>query len=192
MTRRPSTSRPGFTLIEMIVVIIVIAIMASITMPRLTGNRNREFELVADQVSDLLMMYAQRESLGTKPVALWEDSSKRQLVLAILEQDEQDPTAQPIWVPDRFVRPVRLPDGVAIVDVQADGESIDITQSPLQTEPGKNRPVIAVILEGPNGVVTIALSSHALSPRKVYGENYLDYLGGPTDLDAAGRDREDW
>ena len=41
-------------------------------------------------------------------------------------------------------------------------------------------------------VVTVALPSHALAPIKVSGENYMDYLGGPVDLDAAGRDREDW
>ena len=60
MHRHYRPTRCGFTLIEMIVVIIVMAIMASLTLPRLFGNDRRQFQHVADQVSDLLMMYAQR------------------------------------------------------------------------------------------------------------------------------------
>lgn len=93
---------------------------------------------------------------------------------------------------DRFTKPVRLPLDVSIVDIQADGHPVDISQWPLQTKPGKKRPAIAVILEGADRIVTIALASHSLVPIKVYGDSYLQFLGGPIDLDAAGQDREDW
>lgn len=192
MTPPRHPSRFGFTLIELTVVIIIIAIMASVALPRLTGNRDREFELVADRVADLLMMYAQRESLGTKPVGLREDITNHQLVLMILDLDERQVDAQATWRVDRFARPVKLPPDVIIVDIQADGQPVDISQWPLQTVPGKKRPAIAVILEGDDRIITIALASHALAPIKVYGDTYLEFLGGPIDLDAAGRDREDW
>lgn len=192
MTPRRAPTRDGFTLIEMIVVILIIAIMASFTLPRLVGNRDRNFELVADRIADLLTMFAQRENLSRRPIGLWEDTVNRRLALVVLDADANDPGRQSNWVVDRYVRPVTLPDDVAITDVQADGEPVDIGQWPLQTVPGQNRPAVAIVLEGPHDVITIALASHALAPKKVAGDAYHEYLGGPIDLDAAGRDREDW
>lgn len=192
MRRQTRPTRCGFTLIELIVVIIVMAIMASLTLPRLFGNDQRQFQNVADQVSDLLMMYAQRESLGTKPVGLWEDTDRRQLSLMTLEVFEDSLETQSGWVIDRTVRPVSLPNDVSILDVHADGESVDISEWPLQSPPGQLRPSLAIILEGPNGVITIAMASHSLVPLQIHSQQYAEWMGGPVDLDAAGRDREDW
>ena len=184
--------RCGFTLIELIVVIIIMAIMATLTLPRLFGNDNRQFQNVADQVSDLLMMYAHRESLGTKPVGLWENTDRRQLTLMTLEVLEDSLETQSGWVIDRTVRPVSLPNDVSILDVHVDGESVDISEWPLQSPPGQLRPSLAIILEGPNGIITIAMASHSLVPLQIHSEQYGEWMGGPVDLDAAGRDREDW
>jgi prepilin-type N-terminal cleavage/methylation domain-containing protein len=192
MPRPTAPTRAGFTLIEMIVTLIVLAIVSAIILPRLGGNRDREFDLVTDRVADLLMMYAQRESLGRRPIGLWLDAANHRLVLTVVGEDAQAGGRQAAWMLDAFVRPVVLPEDVVVLDVQADGESIDVSQYPLQTEPGENRPSIAIILEGPSEVVTVALASHALAPVKVRGDSYHNYLGGPVDLDAAGRDREDW
>lgn len=192
MHRPARPTRCGFTLIEMIVVIMVMAIMATLILPRLFGNDHRQFQNVADQVSDLLMMYAQRESLGTKPVGLWEDTDRRQLTLMTLEVLEDSLETQSGWVIDRTVRPVSLPNDVSILDVHVDGESVDISEWPLQSPPGQLRPSLAIILEGPNGIITIAMASHSLVPLQIHSEQYGEWMGGPVDLDAAGRDREDW
>ena len=192
MHRHTSPIRFGFTLIEMIVVIIVMAIMATLILPRLFGNDRRQFQNVADQVSDLLMMYAQRESLGTKPVGLWENTERRQLELMTLEVFDDSVELQSGWVIDRTVRPVSLPNDVSILDVQADGESVDLSEWPMQSPPGQLRPSLAIILEGPNGIITIAMASHSLVALQIHSEQYAEWMGGPVDLDAAGLDREDW
>lgn len=192
MRRQTRPTRFGFTLLELMVVIIVMAIMATLTLPRMFGNNQRQFQNVADQVSDLLMMYAQRESLGTKPVGLWQDTDRRQLILMTLEVFDDSPETQSGWVIDRTVRPVSLPNDVSILDVHADGESVDISEWPLQSPPGQLRPSLAIILEGPNGIITIAMASHSLVPRQIHSEQYGEWMGGPVDLDAAGRDREEW
>ncbi len=192
MLRHNSPIRFGFTLIEMIVVIIVMAIMATLILPRLFGNDRRQFQNVADQVSDLLMMYAQRESLGTKPVGLWENTERRQLELMTLEVFDDSVELQSGWVSDRTVRPVSLPNDVSILDVQADGESVDLSEWPMQSPPGQLRPSLAIILEGPNGIITIAMASHSLVALQIHSEQYAEWMGGPVDLDAAGLDREDW
>ena len=46
------TNRNAFTLIEMMVVIIIIGIMAAMVVPRISGNRDREFNLTVDRVAD--------------------------------------------------------------------------------------------------------------------------------------------
>lgn len=187
-----ATNHRAFTLVEMIVVIIIIGIMASIILPRLVGNENRRFQLAVDEVSDLLMMYAQRESLGTKPVGFWEDAQKHRLVLMTLDIDERTPNDPALWIIDPTVRPVKLPDDVEVVAIHVDGEEVDLTEWPLQANPGESRPDLVVILSGPSGIITIALASHALSPLQIHSESYSQWLGGPIDLDAEGRDREDW
>ena len=192
MHRHTSPIRFGFTLIEMIVVIIVMAIMASLILPKLFGNDRRQFQNVADQVSDLLMMYAQRESLGTKPVGLWENTERRQLELMTLEVFDDSMERQSGWVIDSTVRPVSLPNDVSILDVQADGESVDLSEWPMQSPPGQLRPSLAIILEGPSGIITIAMASHSLVALQIHSEQYAEWMGGPVDLDAAGLDREDW
>lgn len=184
--------RCGFTLIELIVVIMVMAIMATMILPRMFGNDKRQFQLVADQVSDLLMMYAQRESLDTKPVSLWEDTDRRQLKLMTLEVFDDSLTKQSKWIIDSTVRPVSLPNDVAILDVHVDGESMDISTWPFQSPPGQLRPTLAIILEGPSGIITIAMASHSIVPMQIHSQQYAEWLGGPVDLDAAGLDREDW
>ena len=62
---------PGFTLVEMLVVIVIIALIFSMSIPRFAGRDRRTLQLAADQVADLLTMYAQRASLGQKPVGIW-------------------------------------------------------------------------------------------------------------------------
>jgi prepilin-type N-terminal cleavage/methylation domain-containing protein len=192
-TRRPQTA---FTLVEIMVVVVIMAIMASLTIPRMLGNETREYQLAADRVADLLMMFAQREGLGARPVGLWEDTQNRRLVLMMRPRESDNPDGTlgeaSAWVPDRTVRPVPMPRTVSIIDVQADGERVDISSWPLQVDPGETRPDIAIMLEGPSGVRTIVLPGHALSPMQISGANYAEWLGGPIDLDAAGQDREDW
>ncbi len=174
------------------VVVVILGIMAALTIPRMLGNEHREYQLAVDRVADLLMMFAQRESLGARPVGLWEDAQNRQLVLMMLPRLQDQPGAELTWVPDRTVRPVPLPRDVIILDVHADGERVDISSWPLQVEPGQTRPDIAIVLEGPSGIRTIALAGHALSPLQIHGQNYQEWMGGPIDLDAVGQDREDW
>ncbi|MCH8260243.1 MAG: hypothetical protein IIC46_08545, partial [Planctomycetes bacterium] len=45
---------------ELIIVIIVMAMIMSITIPRLVSHGRRELQLAADQLLDMLTMFAQR------------------------------------------------------------------------------------------------------------------------------------
>jgi len=199
MFRSPGSSRcnrpRGFTLLEVMVVVIILALVATITVPRLTGMAKREFDLVAERVADLLTMFAQRDNLGQKPVGLWYDESRRALTLVVLDVIDPESRTQADWQIDPFVDPVRLPD---VVDanslmVIADGEAAYIAEWPLGHTPGEARPTIEVYFQSFDGQhrVTLVLQPYDVAPRR------MDRSGRaqarlPLDLDAAGRSREDW
>jgi prepilin-type N-terminal cleavage/methylation domain-containing protein len=185
----------GFTLMEMIVVIAVLALLVTMTAPRLIGQPQRALQLAADQVADLLTMFAQREALGQKPAGIWHDAGRNWIVLMILDIDETRPEDPADWRPDPFVTPVKLPPGVPANGVlgRADGESMDFRLWPIATAPGKERPAIEISLVGEDGATrTIVLPSHAVAPYQVESDTSLVGFRTPIDLDAAGRSREDW
>ena len=180
----------------MIVVIAVLAVVMAMTVPRLVGRQGRVLQLAADRIADLMTMFAQREALSGRPVGIWHDADRHQIVLLILDIDEARPEEPAEWRPDRTVRPVPLP---ASVDVQrgvvatVDGTPVDISQWPIATEPGKPRPRVEVSLYDDDGrVKTVVLPSHALAPYLLDAGHAVLASREPIDLDAAGRHREDW
>src|SRR5262245_48112392 len=106
-TTHPQRTPRGFTLIEMIVVVVILAIMAAMVVPRLGSSQRREFHLAIDQVSDLLTMYAQRESLGQKIVGL--QYAGNEVRMMVLDYDNSRPGSPATWHTDVYVEPVTLP-----------------------------------------------------------------------------------
>ena len=180
----------------MIVVIAVLAVVMAMTVPRLIGREGRVLQLAADRIADLLTMFAQREALSGRPVGIWHDADRHQIVLLILDIDEADPEEPAQWRPDRTVRPVPLPESVDVqrgIAATVDGVLVDISQWPIATEPGKPRPRVEVSLFDDDGRVKIVvLPSHALAPYLLDDKQAVLATRQPVDLDAAGRNREDW
>ncbi len=196
---RPTADQPvrrAFTLIEVIVVVMLLAILSSMIVPRLIGNEGRANQLAADRVADLLIMFAQREALSSRPAGIWLDADRNWIVLVTLDVDPSRPDEPAEWQQDRSVRPVKLPPTIPPDGVLAtmDGQPIDIRQWPIATEPGRPRPWVEIALypdEGP--VMTVVLPPHAIAPYLLNreGESMIA-LREPVDLDATGRHREDW
>jgi len=190
------TSTCGFTLIEMIVVIIVLSIVMAIALPRLTSSGNREFDQAADEVANLLMMFAQRDSLSPRPVGLYYSESIGQVLIMVNDIDERYPDRPAEWYPDPTVPPVKLPDIVdpSSVLVFADDELVDIRQWPLSHTPGQPRPTIEIQFasEGRDLITSLYLPHYALAPRRSDDDGDMMTLRYPIDLDQAGRSREEW
>ncbi len=153
-------------------------------------------QLTADRVSDLLAMFAQRETLSGRPIGIWHDTERHLLVLLILDIDDAAPEEPARWRPDRTVRPVSMPPSIDVdrgIVASVDGSPVDISQWPIATEPGKPRPRIEISLYADDGnVKTIALPSHAMAPYQLDDAQASLASRRPIDLDAAGRNREDW
>ncbi len=180
----------------MVVVVAVLAVVMAMTLPRMLGREGRVLQLAADRVADLLTMYAQRESLSSRPSGIWHDTASNRLVLMVLDADGATPDQPADWRPDRTVQPVQLPPSVDVergVGASVDGTVVDISRWPIATEPGKRRPRIEISLYDNDGrVKTLVLPAHALKPYDLDDTDALLASRQPTDLDAAGRHREDW
>ena len=180
---------------ELIIVIIVMAMIMSITIPRLVSHGRRELQVAADQLLDMLTMFAQREATEQKPIALWHDADRNWIVLMVLDIDPADPEAPADWRLDPYVSPVKLPSTVDWRYVQAiqDGEQVDFQKWPIATQPGEPRPTIEISFANEEGLTkTIILPSHALAPYQQGEPGAYSDLRYPIDLDAAGRRQEDW
>ncbi len=154
------------------------------------------FQLTADRVADLLTMFAQRESLSARPAGIWHDTGRHRLVLMVLDIDEAAREEPALWRPDRTVQPVPLPRTIDVergIVASVDGSPVNISQWPIATEPGRPRPRIEISLYADDGnVKTITLPAHALAPYQLDDVQASLASRRPIDLDAAGRNREDW
>lgn len=190
----PRCSLPrGFTLVELTVVLVVLVLLASMIVPRLTGNIDRLFKASGEQVADLLTMFAQRDSLAQQPVGLFYDEDAHQLLVRVYDIDPDSYDQTPQWRQDRFIRPLKLPEFVELVEVLEDHATVDIRQWPLTSRPGQQRPWIEIVLGGPDGATTsISLAPHDVSPLVYSHDDQPPQIAMPIDLNAAGRMREDW
>jgi len=182
----------AFTLIEVLVVVVLIALAAAVTLPRLTGNENRAARLAVEDVADLLTVFAHRESMGHSDIAVGYDPDSRAIMLLRLVGDPINPDNPPRWEIDRFESPVRLPQSVMIAEVREDGMSVDRKDWFIPALPGQGRPTIEMVLVSPDFAATIALPADGIAARILWPDGSTGPLRATIDLDAQGRDREVW
>ncbi len=181
-------------MIEMIVVVILLALFASMVVPRFTHQKKRQFELMVDGLTDLLSMYAQRDQLVRQPVGILLDIPRRQFLLVILDTDSNQPDEPARWRSDHDIKPVSLPEFLDLdrITVLENGDQIDISQWPLANRIGESRSNLELVIEGPEDTISLVLPSYAITPYRM--DSTHSYYSGRTiiDLDEEGRAMEDW
>jgi prepilin-type N-terminal cleavage/methylation domain-containing protein len=185
--------RRAFTLIELVVVLVLLAIMAALTVPRMLGNDKRQFRLAVEQVGDLLTMYSQRQMLAQKVVGLMHDRRENRLMLVVLDTEGLS-DSRATWLIDRYVQPVALPAFMLDTDVTIymNGEAIDCSEYPLSSEIGQERPWIDITLRGAGESASLSLTPTGVAPMISAGPMSQGTLRTAYDLDNTGRSREDW
>jgi prepilin-type N-terminal cleavage/methylation domain-containing protein len=190
VTRAPR----AFTILELLVVVVLMALIASITLPRLGGNDYRAAMHAADDLADLLALFAQRESIGADNVALAYDPESASVMLLELVGDPNDPANAPYWAFDRYIEPIRLPLGMSVTDVRVDGRALGAEEWFIPVVPGQGRPAIELRLEAPASGIrcTVFLPAYALTAMVIHRDQQGGDMRLPLDLDLLGRDREQW
>lgn len=192
-------TRRAFTLVEVIVVTVLMAMLAVVLVTRLTGGTSREFDLATERVSDLMLMYAIRSEFADEPIGITMDPERNSLRLVIRrgERDEFNDG----WQPDRSVREVQLPDFLPVrtIEFLVDGDWVDPSDKPITSLPGQPRPSLEVTLQGDDArnprSVRLTLSPCALRPHKqdsMRNEQDISVPRTAIDLDTSGRWQEDW
>ena len=181
-------------MIELIVVLVLIAIMAALAVPRMTGNEQREFKLAVDQVSDLLTMFAQRQNLGQKMVGIYHDRQRHSIELVILDTDGDPANHTATWRRDVYVQPVVLPRFMDDSDIAItmNGDAVDASEYPITCEIGEERPWVEVGMRGAGERALITLAPYGVAPSLSASFGSTGVHRAKVDLDNAGRSREDW
>ncbi len=192
-------ARRAFTLIEVILVTVMMAMLAVAVLVRFSGTEGRRFEVAIEQVGDLMLMFAVRSEFAEEPVGIASDPSRNSLRLMLRRRPDELSDAQ--WVPDLSVKEIRLPDSVNVTNMEfmLDGDHVDPVQAPLTGIPGQPRPLMQVTVRSedvrfPQEVV-LTLSPTAWRPTLSGGTGGLqtnDFLRTTEDLDNTGRWQEDW
>mgnify|MGYP004393592951 CR=1 FL=1 len=180
-------------MIEMIIVCVIMALLMSAIIYRMTSRQGRSFDVTIDRVGDLLMMYALRSEHSRAPVGLMIDPDRDALLLMRRDNVESS-SGQQMWSMDPMARGVLLPDFMDLDDleVRVDGDRADLIDWPLSAMPGEDRPLIEIELRHEQRTVLLSLAPHALAPQRM--EDGVDSapVREPEDLDTTGRWQEDW
>ncbi|MBU3728499.1 MAG: prepilin-type N-terminal cleavage/methylation domain-containing protein [Phycisphaerales bacterium] len=192
MTRR--ASHGGFTLIEVIIAAMVLAVLAAIVLPRLNRSSPQVYESTVERIVALMSTFATREATGIQQVAMLQDPETGEIGLSIMQRilGEGSDSRASEWIPDPLTQPFRLPRGVEIADVIVDSDSIGGTDWMVASIPGGGRPrvEIRVVADGMDTVIILEPSS--IAPVRIDSERPAPPIREAIDLEGSGRAREFW
>lgn len=141
MPVNPSITRSAFTIIEVIVVVIMIAVLAGVIVPRLGGGAAREAGREAEAVAALITDAAQAAELSPTPIAVrfTKDTGRFETLGASAVGAE--------WTPRSPQRPVDLSASV-LTSAMVDGSPRPLEREVLiEWLPGSVRPSISLVMQ---------------------------------------------
>ena len=192
MIRIQSTRARAFTLVEVMVVVVILAVIAGFAMPRVLNASGRQARVSAQSLGDLLSIAARREALTSQAVCVSYDETAHRIVLYSLVTASSEGGSPASWQLDRLAPAVPLGNAVVAV-VEADGAAMDPRQFRLEFTPGVRRPGYRVTLTDARGKEqwTVELPPHAdqavVGPGA--GSGLFDHS---IDLDAGGAGSAAW
>ena len=181
-------ARRGFSLMEAMVVVMILAIMATVVVPRLSAMVQRPARQSAILVGDFLTSVAQRDALTSQPLAI-EFNGELNTLSLLVPADEPGQ-----WRRDLVIHPIQLGDAF-LVEASADGAMLDESQFRVEFRVGGARPLIEMAISDDRdsrneGPFHVRLSPDA--PRAVVEGVSVQSTADREDLDAAGKGEQPW
>lgn len=190
--RQFGRSGRGFSLIELVVVLVILAVVLGVAAPRLATISGGKTRAAAQQTAVLLSAVARREQLSSQPIAIDFDGVTGRL--AAHSKRSTAAGSMSDWAPDPLIAPVDLsecpPTAVNIGD-----DAVDPSRFRIDLRLNFPRPTIRIAVQGSDAAspLTVVLPAGRLTAG-VAGPN--DDLNAHTDvaidLDAAGKGDDAW
>lgn len=193
----PNRASGGFTLIELIVVMIIIGVIAGMTIPRMFGSSARAALAEAENVQRLLTIAAERDAYGSEPLAL-EYSEADQTLTILARRDSSAGSGQGQWMPDRVLLPVFL-SKVRVAGAWEGGRALPRKSWRVVFSKLELRPLLSIQLEslstdsrGAKPTWQITLSPEASTATRELGVGRLVPDSRVIDLDLTGKGDKSW
>ncbi|MFM7051349.1 MAG: prepilin-type N-terminal cleavage/methylation domain-containing protein [Planctomycetota bacterium] len=186
----PRAKARGFSLIEVVIVCIMLAMVASTVVPRFLVLQRQREEKSFVEIEDLMRMYAFRNAAGTQQIGLYFNRGSNELTLWIYDLNPNDPEGPRTWQQDRLSNAVALPDGVEVVRAMADEILLDRDEWNITSYPDGSRPRIEIELAGTEKQALLVLEPYASVP--VRADDPRAILREPIDLDSQGSPYDPW
>lgn len=189
--------RRAFTLIEIIIAVVILAVLGALIVPRLTRSIKAEHENAIVQMVDLLSMYAFRDATSPQQIALWQDPETGWIALLTSERDltgsgSNFEQTRFEWFADRQISPVALPRGMELAELTIDGNDVTGTDWLAATVPGGGRPSIEMHFVSGSIDTVLRLDSNTVVPVRIDAGQSADRGREAVDLDAYGSRGEQW
>lgn len=193
-TQPPISTLRGFTLIEVVIVGVLLALLATMIVPRLSGMTRRKQDSAIDAAASVVAAFAFHESTGTRQLALSYNEDFRQLELQILDVAGDDPSAKPEWRVHPSSQPVTLPEMLEITSISSDGDPLDPDRFFIASTSAGDRPSIVLRLDSDAHTgATITLMPYSLAPTVIFDRDTASLPPRErANLDEMGLEREDW
>lgn len=194
--------RRGFTLIELVLVIVILAVLAGAIAPRVLSWNARGDETGVAAVAELLSVAARREMLTGQRLALDYDGEGGRLRL--LTQRLSDGTGgrpvAPAWRDDPLAPAVQL-DNIRVLSAAADGVELSSRRWRIEFIPATVRPSIVLLLGDESGASNRAgawivelppAAARAMVTERHASGRAAPVQGASIDLDALGAAEDPW
>lgn len=179
--------RRAFSLVELVVVIVLLAIAAAVVLPRMVSGSGREVRSRADAIASLLSTAARRDSLTSQRVGVEYSLEDAQLRVVVLTSGERGS----VWSRDPLTPPVSL--GITRV-IEATSNGVPLPEEGWRIELAQSgiRPSIQVMVGASpdQDVYRVVLAPGAIEAVIYQGSAALP--DETIDLDAAGGEDSAW
>lgn len=188
--------RRGFTLVELIVVIVILSVLAGVTTVRMGNTVGRRGRVVAQRVQAVLDALAHRQLSSQAPAALVYDANTAQLWVERLDSSA-DMGSTPStrlsegrWVRDLVAPLVQFERDISLSGAFFDGQ-LERGSFRLEIAPNAVRPLIEIEVAFGNTAETISLLPSEMRSMSLSEAAYRVRLS-PEDLNAEGAGEEKW